>query len=79
MSMMFLSSWVLQAFFETASLMSQVSHCHLVFVHGVSVKGSESESCALSGFPLLLFRVYLKFDTPASFSRVSNLSYLLHL
>ncbi|XP_065820545.1 non-receptor tyrosine-protein kinase TYK2 [Labrus bergylta] len=30
------------AFFETASLMSQVSHSHLVFVHGVSVKGSES-------------------------------------
>lgn len=33
-----------QAFFETASLMSQVSHSHLVFVHGVSVKGSESKS-----------------------------------
>uniref|UniRef100_A0AAQ6A950 Tyrosine-protein kinase n=1 Tax=Amphiprion ocellaris TaxID=80972 RepID=A0AAQ6A950_AMPOC len=30
------------AFFETASLMSQVSHRHLVFVHGVSVKGSEN-------------------------------------
>ncbi|KAM9345657.1 non-receptor tyrosine-protein kinase TYK2 [Symphorus nematophorus] len=30
------------AFFETASLMSQVSHSHLVFVHGVSVKGSEN-------------------------------------
>ncbi|XP_066529724.1 non-receptor tyrosine-protein kinase TYK2 [Hoplias malabaricus] len=30
------------AFFETASLMSQVSHCHLVFVHGISVKGSEN-------------------------------------
>ncbi|XP_076122479.1 non-receptor tyrosine-protein kinase TYK2 isoform X1 [Alosa pseudoharengus] len=30
------------AFFETASLMSQVSHGHLVFVHGVSVKGSEN-------------------------------------
>lgn len=29
------------AFFETASLMSQVSHSHLVFVHGVSVRGSE--------------------------------------
>lgn len=29
------------AFFETASLMSQVSHSHLVFVHGVSIKGSE--------------------------------------
>ncbi|KAM3863740.1 non-receptor tyrosine-protein kinase TYK2 [Diretmus argenteus] len=29
-------------FFETASLMSQVSHSHLVFVHGVSVKGSEN-------------------------------------
>lgn len=29
------------AFFETASLMSQVSHSHLVFVHGVSVKESE--------------------------------------
>ncbi|XP_054462902.1 non-receptor tyrosine-protein kinase TYK2 isoform X2 [Anoplopoma fimbria] len=29
-------------FLETASLMSQVSHCHLVFVHGVSVKGSET-------------------------------------
>lgn len=24
--------------------MSQVSHSHLVFVHGVSVKGSESKS-----------------------------------
>ncbi|MEQ2194650.1 hsp90 co-chaperone Cdc37, partial [Xenoophorus captivus] len=32
-----------EAFFETASLMSQVSHSHLVFVHGVSVKGSESK------------------------------------
>uniref|UniRef100_A0A673YXS6 Tyrosine-protein kinase n=1 Tax=Salmo trutta TaxID=8032 RepID=A0A673YXS6_SALTR len=30
------------AFFETASLMSQVSHSHLVFVHGVSVKGPEN-------------------------------------
>ncbi|XP_008281324.1 non-receptor tyrosine-protein kinase TYK2 isoform X2 [Stegastes partitus] len=30
------------AFFETASLMSQVSYRHLVFVHGVSVKGSEN-------------------------------------
>ncbi|XP_062306115.1 non-receptor tyrosine-protein kinase TYK2 [Osmerus eperlanus] len=30
------------AFFETASFMSQVSHSHLVFVHGVSVKGSEN-------------------------------------
>ncbi|XP_062388819.1 non-receptor tyrosine-protein kinase TYK2 [Sardina pilchardus] len=30
------------AFFETASLMSQVSHAHLVFVHGVSVRGSEN-------------------------------------
>ncbi|XP_067472134.1 non-receptor tyrosine-protein kinase TYK2 [Thunnus thynnus] len=30
------------AFFETASLMSQVSHRHLVFIHGVSVKGSEN-------------------------------------
>ncbi|KAL0992890.1 hypothetical protein UPYG_G00100610 [Umbra pygmaea] len=30
------------AFFEAASLMSQVSHSHLVFVHGVSVKGSEN-------------------------------------
>ncbi|XP_070836623.1 non-receptor tyrosine-protein kinase TYK2 [Chaetodon trifascialis] len=30
------------AFFETASLMSQVSHSHLVFVHGVSVKGSDN-------------------------------------
>ncbi|KAG7223186.1 hypothetical protein INR49_015794 [Caranx melampygus] len=29
-------------FFETASIMSQVSHSHLVFVHGVSVKGSEN-------------------------------------
>lgn len=33
----------LQAFFETASLMSQVSHIHLAFVHGVCVWGSESE------------------------------------
>lgn len=40
----------LQAFFETASLMSQVSHCHLVFVHGVSVKGSESECPLTSSF-----------------------------
>uniref|UniRef100_A0A3P9ANB0 Tyrosine-protein kinase n=1 Tax=Esox lucius TaxID=8010 RepID=A0A3P9ANB0_ESOLU len=30
------------AFFEAASLMSQVSHSHLVFVHGVSVRGSEN-------------------------------------
>lgn len=41
-----------KAFFETASLMSQLSHSHLVFVHGVSVKGSESKRhnqlCALS-------------------------------
>uniref|UniRef100_A0A669ERW6 Tyrosine-protein kinase n=1 Tax=Oreochromis niloticus TaxID=8128 RepID=A0A669ERW6_ORENI len=29
-------------FFETASLMCQVSHRHLVFVYGVSVKGSEN-------------------------------------
>ncbi|NWT48962.1 TYK2 kinase, partial [Chroicocephalus maculipennis] len=31
-----------QAFFETASLMSQVSHVHLAFVHGVCVRGSEN-------------------------------------
>ncbi|XP_069571634.1 non-receptor tyrosine-protein kinase TYK2 [Brachyistius frenatus] len=30
------------AFFETASLMSQVSHRHLVFLHGVCLKGSEN-------------------------------------
>ncbi|OWK49597.1 Non-receptor tyrosine-protein kinase TYK2 [Lonchura striata] len=29
------------AFFESASLMSQVSHAHLAFVHGVCVRGSE--------------------------------------
>uniref|UniRef100_A0A2K6T829 Tyrosine-protein kinase n=1 Tax=Saimiri boliviensis boliviensis TaxID=39432 RepID=A0A2K6T829_SAIBB len=31
------------AFYETASLMSQVSHVHLAFVHGVCVRGPESE------------------------------------
>ncbi|KAJ1172497.1 hypothetical protein NDU88_004343 [Pleurodeles waltl] len=30
------------AFFETASLMSQVAHIHLAFVHGVCVRGSEN-------------------------------------
>ncbi|XP_067333658.1 non-receptor tyrosine-protein kinase TYK2 isoform X2 [Channa argus] len=30
------------AFFETASFMSKVSHRHLVFIHGVSVKGTEN-------------------------------------
>ncbi|NWH41950.1 TYK2 kinase, partial [Chloropsis hardwickii] len=30
------------AFFESASLMSQVSHVHLAFVHGVCVRGSEN-------------------------------------
>uniref|UniRef100_A0A8C3VYS7 Tyrosine-protein kinase n=1 Tax=Catagonus wagneri TaxID=51154 RepID=A0A8C3VYS7_9CETA len=30
------------AFYETASLMSQVSHVHLVFVHGVYVHGAEN-------------------------------------
>lgn len=30
------------AFFETASLMSQVSHIHLAFVHGVCVRGLEN-------------------------------------
>ncbi|KAK2489991.1 hypothetical protein MC885_020521, partial [Smutsia gigantea] len=30
------------AFYETASLMSQVSHVHLAFVHGVCVHGSET-------------------------------------
>ncbi|KAM4887648.1 non-receptor tyrosine-protein kinase TYK2 isoform 1-T4 [Thomomys bottae] len=30
------------AFYETASLMSQVSHSHLAFVHGVCVRGSEN-------------------------------------
>lgn len=29
-------------FFETASFMAQVSHRHLVFVHGVAVKGTEN-------------------------------------
>ncbi|XP_058146463.1 LOW QUALITY PROTEIN: non-receptor tyrosine-protein kinase TYK2 [Dasypus novemcinctus] len=29
------------AFYETASLMSQVSHAHLAFLHGVCVRGSE--------------------------------------
>lgn len=37
-----------QAFFETASLMSQVSHVHLAFVHGVCVRGSESKYGVLS-------------------------------
>ncbi|PNI51624.1 TYK2 isoform 11, partial [Pan troglodytes] len=32
------------AFYETASLMSQVSHMHLAFVHGVCVRGPESSS-----------------------------------
>ncbi|KAM4716930.1 non-receptor tyrosine-protein kinase TYK2 [Anableps anableps] len=45
------------AFFETASLMSQVSHSHLVFVHGVSVKGSENIMVEeyLDGGPLDVF------------------------
>lgn len=30
------------AFYETASLMSQVSHVHLAFVHGICVYGSEN-------------------------------------
>ncbi|XP_034045553.1 non-receptor tyrosine-protein kinase TYK2 [Thalassophryne amazonica] len=30
------------AFFENASLMSKVSHIHLVYVHGISVRGSEN-------------------------------------
>ncbi|NXN94957.1 TYK2 kinase, partial [Rhinopomastus cyanomelas] len=30
------------AFFEAATLMSQVSHIHLAFVHGVCVRGSEN-------------------------------------
>ncbi|XP_021100560.1 non-receptor tyrosine-protein kinase TYK2 isoform X8 [Heterocephalus glaber] len=30
------------AFYETASLMSQVSHAHLAFLHGVCVRGSEN-------------------------------------
>ncbi|NP_001372127.1 non-receptor tyrosine-protein kinase TYK2 isoform 4 [Homo sapiens] len=30
------------AFYETASLMSQVSHTHLAFVHGVCVRGPEN-------------------------------------
>ncbi|KAK0135002.1 Non-receptor tyrosine-protein kinase TYK2 [Merluccius polli] len=30
------------AFFDTASLMGQVSHSHLVFVHGMCFKGSEN-------------------------------------
>ncbi|PNI51617.1 TYK2 isoform 6 [Pan troglodytes] len=30
------------AFYETASLMSQVSHMHLAFVHGVCVRGPEN-------------------------------------
>ncbi|XP_069783551.1 non-receptor tyrosine-protein kinase TYK2-like isoform X2 [Narcine bancroftii] len=30
------------AFFELASLMSQISHTHLAFVHGVCVRGSEN-------------------------------------
>ncbi|XP_051905397.1 non-receptor tyrosine-protein kinase TYK2 isoform X2 [Hippocampus zosterae] len=33
---------ITSAFFEMASLMSQVSHNHLVFVHGLSVNGSEN-------------------------------------
>lgn len=37
-----------QAFYETASLMSQVSHVHLAFMHGVCVHGSESEWAPLN-------------------------------
>ncbi|XP_053226555.1 non-receptor tyrosine-protein kinase TYK2 isoform X1 [Podarcis raffonei] len=33
---------IVLAFFETASLMSQVSHIHLAFVHGVCVRGLEN-------------------------------------
>ncbi|NXH32410.1 TYK2 kinase, partial [Myiagra hebetior] len=33
---------IAMSFFESASLMSQVSHAHLAFVHGVCVRGSEN-------------------------------------
>ncbi|KAK2087340.1 Non-receptor tyrosine-protein kinase tyk2 [Saguinus oedipus] len=45
-------AWSPQAFYETASLMSQVSHAHLAFVHGVCVRGPEmlSSSAACAAF-----------------------------
>lgn len=38
----------LQSFFEAASMMSQLSHKHLVLNYGVCVCGEESESINLS-------------------------------
>ncbi|XP_044940107.1 non-receptor tyrosine-protein kinase TYK2 isoform X3 [Mustela putorius furo] len=37
------------AFYETASLMSQVSHVHLAFVHGICVHGSERSGRQVGG------------------------------
>ena len=57
-----------QAFYETASLMSQVSHVHLVFVHGVYVHGSESEWALPPPHP-----------TPILFTAQPHLTYILLL
>lgn len=44
-STMFLFSiFVLQSFFEAASMMSQLSHKHLILNYGVCVCGEESKS-----------------------------------
>lgn len=42
----FLSSPVLQSFFEAASMMSQLSHKHLILNYGVCVCGEESKSAS---------------------------------
>lgn len=37
-------SYLLKAFFEAASMMSQISHQHLLLVYGVSVHAAKSKS-----------------------------------
>lgn len=41
---LFLKKKILQSFFEAASMMSQLSHKHLVFTYGICVCGEESKS-----------------------------------
>lgn len=53
---------ILQSFFEAASMMTQLSHKHLILNYGVCVCGEESESASETLSPQMLSCSTLSFD-----------------
>lgn len=48
-----LCSFILQSFFEAASMMTQLSHKHLILNYGVCVCGEESKPVVVKPFDLI--------------------------